>query len=127
MFCEYLIFFSQMFAQHLTSFGLRTYPTSPTQTQPCRGGKDIISIMTRESERSRTSAILNSIEVSRKLRRVEEEDKIHSIMMEKQVERLEEYQVFQRKNNTGAQPGGTQTTGRVKYEDRVWGGMLRDP
>ena len=85
--------------------------------------------MTRESGHSRTSVILKSIEVSRKRRREEEEEEVelHRMMMEEQVEWLEERQVFQRKRNTGVSPGGTNTTGREKYEDNVPGRMLHDP
>ena len=52
---------------------------------------------------------------------------LHRMMMEEQVEWLEECQLFQRKRNIGARSGGTTTTGRAKYEDSVWGRILRDP
>ena len=79
--------------------------------------------------RSRLSAIIKSIKASRKRRREEEEEDAERYrrMMEEEDEWLEEWQVFQRKRNTGARPGGTNTTGRAKYEDSVWGRMLRDP
>ena len=87
----------------------------------------MVSIMNRDSERARTLAILKSIKVSRKRRREEEDIELHRMMEEEQVEWLKECQVFQRKRNTGVSPGGTSTTERGKYEDSVWGRMLRDP
>ena len=86
--------------------------------------------MTRGRGRSRTWAILRSIEGSRKRRREEEEEEEdaerYRKMMDEEEEWLDECLVFQRKRNTCARPGGTNTTGRAKYEDSVWGRMLRD-
>ena len=89
----------------------------------------MMPIMTRESGCSRTSVILKSIEISKKRWREEEEEEVefHRMIMEEQVEWLEEYQVFQYKRNTCAWLGGTNITGRAKYEGSVWDRMLCDP
>ena len=91
--------------------------------------------MTRRRGRSRIWAILESIDNHRKRRRQEEEEeeeeeaeRYRMMMMEEEEEEwLEECQLVLRKRNTGMRPGGTNTTGRVKYDDSVWGRMLRDP
>ena len=94
--------------------------------------------MTRGREHAYTWVVFKSIEDRRKRRRLEEEeeeeeeeddDERQRMMMEEEEEEewLEECQIFQRKRNTGKRPGGTNATGRAKYEDSVWGTMLRDP
>ena len=63
----------------------------------------MVPIVTKESRHSRTSAILKSIEISRKRWREEEKEEVelHRTMMEEQVEWLEECQVFKHKRTTG--------------------------
>ena len=56
----------------------------------------------------------------------EEDVMIYRMLMEE--EDLEWEEVYKKQyRNTGKRPGGTNATGRVKYEESVWGLMLRRP
>ena len=61
-----------------------------------------------------------------------EEEEEHRMMFEEEEEWLERWHVISQKTrkqqrNTGKRPGGSNTTGRVEYQETVWGEMLRNP